>query len=372
MGLVCLSHFTQVYLDRPDQATPAHVPYLYALGMISSPTFVALSGIVLGLLFTVDRPAFAALRGKLVDRALFLLTIAHALIACSRLTYQPHAIDALRMTFMTDTIAICVLVGVSLIGSTPQRLRVSLGFACFAVTWWLAYAWTPLGTTGQLAKELVVGAAQYRLAAYAVPVLPWFGVYIMSTALGEYIGQSYRRRDSGAVERVLFGAGLVVTALGVAVRYLGWYILAHLEMKPEARSFWELLFSPWSKLLPSPVYVMFFGGLGLLLMAAVAFASHRSRLAWLTARAATVGRCSLAVFTVQFYVYFAVLAKFRAGPTELWPLIFIATLGLVFAFALWWDVHDYNRLLTVGLSGVPRAPRLGGIPRVYVRQRHHG
>ncbi len=364
MVLVCLSHFTQVYLDTPKHVAVADIPYLYAIGMIASPTFVAVSGTVLGLLFVVKRQSFSSLRVKLVDRALFLLTVAHVLIACSRLSYQAHPLDALRMTFMTDTIGICVVAGIFLIDQTSRTTRCVLGVACFALAWRLLYLWTPYETFVELTKEVLIGSTPDHVLPYTVPILPWFGVYITATAFGEFLGDLYRRGNQAGVERALALTGLGVTSLAVAMRCVGWIVEAHPAVDPRSAAYWSMFFSPWSKLPPSPEYVLFFGGLGLIMMAAVTYTSHRARLRWIIAQLAVLGRCSLAVFTVQFYVYFTILPHIRFGPTPLWPLIFLASLASIMLFARWWDARGLNRILTLGVRRVPtlrlNLPRLVG------------
>ncbi len=350
MVLVCLSHFTQVYLARASTGATARLGYLYALGMIASPTFVAISGTVLGLLYVVKREGFAALRIKLLDRSLFLLTVAHVLIACSRLTYQDHPIDALRMTFMTDTIGVCVIAGVFLITVTSRVVRCVLGAFCFGLAWRLLYLWTPSQTLSVLAKEVLVGSASGHVLAYTVPILPWFGVYIAATALGEYVGEYYRRANLKAVERTLLIAGSATTGLALAVRALGWVVTSRLAAEPKALAYWGPFFSPWSKLPPGPDYVLFFGGLGLLLIWGVTVASHRARFIWLMSQLAIIGRSSLAVFTFQFYVYFTLLGSIHLRPTMWWPAIFVASLAIILAFARWWDRHGFNRVFTVGIA----------------------
>src|ERR1043165_2078322 len=82
MLLVCLSHFAAVYVRKLSLAGSTHLPVLpwpIALGMIASPTFVAVSGTILGLLFVVRKKSFDEQRLKLVDRSLFVLTVAHVL-----------------------------------------------------------------------------------------------------------------------------------------------------------------------------------------------------------------------------------------------------------------------------------------------------
>jgi uncharacterized membrane protein len=354
MILVCLSHFTQVYLGPGSGSPVGRLDDLYALGMIASPTFVVISGTVLGLLYVVRRESFGLLRLKLLDRALFLLTVAHILIACSRLVYQPHPLDALKMTFMTDTIGVCVIAGIFLITQTSRAVRCLLGVFCFAITWRLLYVWTPAATLLELTKEVLIGTASRRTLPYTVPILPWFGVYISATALGEYVGDFYRRADQRGVERALFLSGTLATGTSLILRAIGWFVSTRLATRPREGAFWSLFFSPWSKVPPGPTYVLFFGGLGLLLMWGVTAMSHRRHLQRGLSQLAMVGRSSLAVFTIQFYVYFTIIGPMHLHASALWPIAFGASLAAVFAFAYWWDRNGLNQLLTVGTGQAMR------------------
>jgi hypothetical protein len=356
MALVCLSHFIAVYFRR--QLANAELPWPIALGMIASPTFVAISGTLLGLLFVVRRETFRAMRVKLIDRSLFALTIGHVLIACSRLAYEGRPISALSITFMTDAIAVCVIVGSLLIPETSRSLRIALGLACYALAWRLLYLWTPHETFDGLLKDILVGGLPVRVLGYSVPVLQWFGVYIACTAAGEYLGEMYRDGALARVERALLTAGLAALALGVALRCAGWVLASRHAFAP-ATAYWTALFSPWSKLPPSPVYVLCFGGLGILCIWGVSSANHRGLAPWLVNRFATVGRCSLAVFTLQYYVYYLVLDNLPLPRSNVWPLVYLTSLALLLVFASWWDRKGFNRLLSVGLQqGLELAPRL--------------
>ena len=75
MLFVLLSHFASVQFamaaDAPLQQS------LWRVSMVASPTFVLISGMMMGFLYETRRSSFGPVRDKLVDRALFLLTIGH-------------------------------------------------------------------------------------------------------------------------------------------------------------------------------------------------------------------------------------------------------------------------------------------------------
>ena len=365
MVLVCLSHFSVVYLARHSASLLSELPIL--LGLVASPTFALMSGTMLGMLYVVQRRSFAALRAKLIDRSIFLLTIAHALIACSRLAFETHPLDALRMMFMTDAIGVSVIIGLFLIARTKPATRLFLGAALYAVSCELALFWRPHGIKLEFVRELLIGADPSQLLVYGVPIAPWLGLYLACTALGERLGGLYQRQDTHGVERTLFATGMLATNAGVGLRVLGWR-LAPLAITLRHRDFMRIIapaFSPTTKLPPGPVYLLFFGGLGLLLIWGVATLDHRGHLEFAMRWSAMLGRCSLVVFIVQFYVYYTLIGPARFPYTRGWPLLFAGSIAVISAIAAWWDRHQLNSLLTVGLpnggrwrNGLPE--RVGG------------
>ena len=347
MLLVCLSHFTAVYFRREYETLGNLIPVKVA--MLASPTFLAISGMMMGLLSVVYRRSFPALRVKLVDRALFVLTVGHVLIALARVAFERDTMTALRMTFVTDTVGVCVLVGALLITSTSSATRVMLGVGSFALSWALIVAWHPASTASAVAKEILVGGAPNTVMAYTVPWLQWLGVYLTCTALGEHVGSLYRRHRQRLIERTMATVAALSVLTAVLLRVGSWAFRSVHFVGSRARVL-ELFFSPWSKLSPSPVYVLFFGGLGLGLVAAVVVAVHHEQLPWLMGPVSRIGRSSLAVFTVQNYVYYAILGSLSLPRTPYWPLLFALTLAPIFLFSRFWDGRQLNRVLTVGVQ----------------------
>ena len=344
MVLVCLSHFVSVYFRSVADRGIINIPM--SIGMIASPTFIVVSGTMLGLLYATRPHDFSALRRKLVDRSLFVLTVAHVLIACSRLAYERHAMDALRMSFMTDAVAVAVLAGLLLIDRVGPLVRAISGLLLLALTWVLVFRWLPHTVFAEASKELLVGAMPDRVLAYTVPILPWVGVYLAATAFGQHLGALYARGATRLVEWRFLSAGVVAIAAGIGLRVVGWGIRGHLAMLGRLARV-EPMFSPSTKLPPGPAYILFYGGFGLVLISALAFADHRGYLAWLVDWLGTIGRSSLAIFIAQFYVYYTILGLAHIPYSPAWPLLFIASLAALGLFARWWDSRRLNSILTV-------------------------
>ena len=352
MLLVFTAHFTAVYLARHTASVLAELPLL--VGMIASPTFALMSGTMLGTLFVLQRSTFDALRLKLIDRSLFLLTVAHVLIACSRLVYERHPLDALRMTFMTDAIGVSIIVGVLIIDRVSSRTRLLAGAFLYLFSSAQSLLWLPHGHAAHLVKEILVGAYPLSALAYTVPIIPWLGVYLACTAFGEHVGELYRRNDTRGVEVRFFMLGTLSLACGIGLHLFG-SVVDPARPHPGKQHLMELiepLFSPTMKLPPEPAYLLFFGGLGALLVWGIAVLDHRGIASAVTRWAAMLGRCSLVVFIAQFYVYYSVIGAAHVPYTRAWPALFAATLVVISLFAAWWDARSLNSALTIGLVPV--------------------
>jgi hypothetical protein len=73
MLFVCLSHFDYVYL----RGTPPHelqFTVVHRIAMLASPTFIVISGLLLGFLHRTRPEGMPALKAKFIDPGLFLFT----------------------------------------------------------------------------------------------------------------------------------------------------------------------------------------------------------------------------------------------------------------------------------------------------------
>src|SRR4051812_38573057 len=96
MLLVFLSHFAQGYFGETSTGRVPRV--LWRVGLVASPTFVIISGTLLGFLYAQSRDDFGPVQSKLIDRGLFLLTLGHVLILGALVPYGHTA----RWLFITD------------------------------------------------------------------------------------------------------------------------------------------------------------------------------------------------------------------------------------------------------------------------------
>lgn len=349
MLFVFLAHFADIVVVQPS--TRSYRQQLEHVGMIASPLFIIVSGTILGLLYVSRAEDFPGIRYRMIDRSLLLLTIGHALIAVANMPLLVHSSDAWRMIFITDTIAVCALAGSTLIRVVPARHRIGLGAALYALSWTLVICWHPVDTQTGAIKDFIVGPyPDSRWWVYVVPVLPWFSVYFASSTLGEYLARSSRGNASRDFGRKLVRFGIAAIGVGCAMK-LGYLVLLKVRLLSGATEVQiaHLLTGPFAKIPPSPDYLAVYGGAGLTLMGLLLRYGARPELARAVSWLALIGRNSLFVFIVQYYVYFVLLHAIRRPPMFAWPMLFAASVLGIVATAWWWDRRNGNRFLTVGV-----------------------
>jgi uncharacterized membrane protein len=352
MLLVCLGHFTFAHFPLVHGHYRGLPLLLSNVSKIATPTFMTVSGLMLGFLHATRGSGLRTLAPTLVDRALFMLTAGHLIILLAHLPITGDG-SVWRWAFVTDTIALNVLLGCALIGRTGPRLRAALGAAAVVATVPLDVAWRPENGVAVALKETLVGAADLRVYTYVFPILPWFGAYVLSTALGEALGgpgRLGRRRD---MTRLVLRTALVALGIGVAggaVAAEGALGLADLPawMAHEA--------SPFSKLPPTIPYLGLYGGLGLLLLAFyLAYETERA-VRPLVRATAVLGRTSLFVFVIQYYAYYGILPLLGLGGAAAWGY-FVVAIAVIWSAAACWDARGGNRWLTVGYARRTGNPR---------------
>lgn len=85
MLLVFLSHFSEFYFGYHGKTRLLET--MYNITMIASPSFMLISGTMLGYLFRSNPGGYQRIREKYIDRGLFLLLVAHILIFIIMLPY---------------------------------------------------------------------------------------------------------------------------------------------------------------------------------------------------------------------------------------------------------------------------------------------
>lgn len=337
MMFVCLSHFGIGYFGRLREAHLEHLTSLVALP--STPTFIVLSGLLLGFLSVQSPASFPNLGLKLMDRGLFLLGPARALVMLAHFVIFRH----IRFFFITDTIGICLLLGPWTVANFSSAIRAALGLGLITFGWFIYLAWTPTSVSHGVLHSILVGDVPFKFGWLTFPLLPWVGAYLLATPIGEALAR-WRKQGDGFVFKLGALAALCMVA-GAAMHFAG------RGLHPEVR---EIL-SAGQKYPPSPAFLLACGGGGLFATALMAWLEQRHLFSTILAGFATVGRSSLVVFVVQYFVYYALIYSLPLPATHLWPLFLAATLVFIFAVAVWWDRRVGNEYLTVGLPYLARA-----------------
>ncbi len=349
MLLVCLSHFGEVYLDPLGLDGVGRA--LKLATRAATPAFIVVSGFVLGYLQS-SHTDFERLRLKLLDRALYLLTAAHLAIAVAHLPgFGGGAFDII---FMSDVVAISVITGTLVVPVVGGRGRAALGVGLYVGATLLVFGVTPRpGSASQIVKHFLVGhqpELEESAFAYNFPVLQWLGLYLLSTTLGQRLARS---REQGEGTTALVRLGLVLTAAGGGLRLLR-PVLERLSAAAPRVSRDDLVFltSPWQKLPPGPAFMLFYGGVAICFVAGCLWLHHLAPDSVALKALGVVGRNSLFVFVLQYYVYYCLVFALHLPYSAHWPLLFAATF-LFLVLAAWaWQRIGGARFLTVGYPGL--------------------
>lgn len=351
MVFVCLAHFARYFtvVSGPSEAGV----YLPMVGMVASPTFVTVSGMVAGFMYVARSKRFPHFRRKLIDRGVFLLLIGHPLLALTGALSGQSFSFAYSIEYITDAIAVAVIIGPWLVGALPQRSRILLAVGIFAIDWFAILFWHagPGGAT--IAKHYFTGLLNPEDAGVlfpTFPVIPWFPVYLMGTAIGERVGAYYAQEKRREGHFLLARIGLASFVFAVAVklafvllkRAIPNFSLIHPNLVP--------LLSSYQKYPPGPIYILFYAGAGLLLVAGILEAARLRKQRFLLNQLRQIGQASFFSFVVQFQMYHVLLPRLPLTYTHAWPLLFLFSLALLTLAAAAWNSIDGNRFQTVGIE----------------------
>jgi hypothetical protein len=351
MLFVLLSHFLEAFFPNPDW-------FDVLLGDIAdaaSPTFVLISGLLIGFLYRTRPDAFPRLRTKLIDRGLFLLTIGHLLLLGGHFAMRP----TVRWIPITDAVGFSMLVSPWFVTRFSRAQRALTSAALFGLSWLIVALWHPHAGAEAL-KETFFGSQPLRFYTYAFPLVPWFCVDLAATAIGDSLGEFHIRRNFTALTSLLdrLWVGSILAAITIAVGLKGLSMVWPVNDTHLADAAYGMR-ALHQRIPPGPVHLLFYGGLGLLLLR-LTFAAEQNtqkHLKAFIAYASTIGQCSLFVFVWQMYVYYTgvyFIHTYLPFPWA-WPVYFVATALMVLVPAFWWQRAGYNRFITVGYPKLVRA-----------------
>jgi hypothetical protein len=346
MGVV-LSHSAQ-YLNAPKGAL-AHA--LVTVGLIATPTFLLLSGVICSYLSSREHKTVSEGRWRLIDRSLFLLLVAHLVFGLTHATWESASAALGRSFYITDAVGIGLLTASVLLGRASRLQLFVTGLAMLFGGWLILHSVTPHGSFERYVMRLFVGyeAGDDGDEGWIVPIIPYLGLFLIGMAGGlEYA----RRRASGTPQqwfgRFCFSIGAVACVTAVTLK-AAWLVSRHAI--PEAwRPVLYQITEPVMKIPPGFCYILAFGGAGMVMASVIVHLAGTDRGRRIVEGFATIGRASLFVFLMQYW-FISVPARalhFQGGPLFWFPAL-IVTLCALWLLARAWDRAGANRWLTLGL-----------------------
>ncbi|MBI3356348.1 MAG: DUF1624 domain-containing protein [Nitrospirae bacterium] len=362
MLLVFVSHFLDEYRLADLPQLSGVVEFIAVVCKVATPTFFLVSGIILGYLHRAMGNQFRDLRIHLIDKALFLLTIGHLLIASFTAAKSSFS-HSVSVGYVTDTLAFCAIGSLLSIPYTRPTTRLWCGIALYLVSWTSWYFWSPGSPIVEVLKGIFLGPQVDGTIIFYFPLLPWFGVHLIGSYLGEQFSKYKSSELYGQASKILarLSAGAVLVILTVKATYK---MLVRVELLTPSGALDQFV-SPYAKYPPGPTYLFFFGGLALLLISALLFAKGAQ---WFQSPMRSVerlGRNSLLAFLLQYLVYYTVLhwlvtKTSLITPMTAWAFFLLSIFGLVALVSLL-DRHHIRRVWTVGLPRLSKyLTTLGG------------
>jgi hypothetical protein len=347
MVLVCLSHFADGYLF-PSGATGVG-RIIKEICVSATPTFVLLSGMMVGYLHAHHPAGFSAVRSKLADRGLFLLSICHVLIALFTSALFGGLAASCKIFFVTDMLGVALIAVPPLVERWSSRRRALTGALVFGASSLASTVWHPHPGAVNALTEILFGQGAddgTRVLLYTFPLVPWLAVYLAATALGGYVARMLGEGRHLALARRFATAGLVGLALAADI------LLLRLLFDGDPPYAIHQLTSPMVKTPPSPAFICFNLGIGMLVLSAALAASVHRRWVTVVRALSLIGQASLFVFVIEYFIYDFALFEVHPRYTSVWPLLFAFSLGMIWVLAALWAKRGYNRFLTVGYGRV--------------------
>lgn len=346
MAFVALSHFSWTL----EHTQPHLAEMLENVAMIASPTFLLLSGAMLGLLQLRRKDGLSLLASRLFHRGLFVLVVGHLLISgASAMAHdKPYWSVVLDRVYITDVVGICLMLLPRLTAQRGVRSLLTTGIALYFAALLISYLWQPAQFSGVVLEQMLFGSHGHsgrQLMEYASPIIPYVGVYIAGIGLGSYIdkvaGGSMESRESWRI----VGVALSMLFLAVCAK-VGW-MLAHLDAQSGVGAVVHELTSPFQKIPPGPTYLMTFTALGILALCCFFWMERRAPRAVPLHAFAVLGQCSFFVFILQFYIFGPMSDHAAVFGGQLWWLSYLGAMAILWSLALLWRKARGNRLFDI-------------------------
>ncbi len=323
----------------------------------SAPTFMLISGLLLGYIYEKRNRDLGAFALKLMDRGLFLLTVGHIVIMLAYVFYSGGLAAAATYGQITDAIGLAIILGPILISYTTARTRIALGLGLFVLSWILIVLWDAQGTVAQWFKDTMFGAELERGSrwGYNFPIVPWVGLYIVATAFGQHVANL---RAKGSDRRLILRL-FMYAAIGFSVWLslkVGWALLQKVvDIDTSVGSLGYVLYShtdAHQKWPPSLAYYVFNCSISMMLLGTLFYFEISGLFRKLLLMLAVIGQNSLFVFLVQEHVYVSLLWIVDPPLNQLWFGIFLITILINVTAVYVWQRFASTKFFTVGFGRV--------------------
>ena len=347
MLFVFLSHFSEFYLGYHGKTRLLEA--MYNITMIASPSFMLISGTMLGYLFRSNPGGYQRIREKYIDRGLFLLLVAHILIFIIMLPYLHYHGHNYRMLFITDTIGLSMIAGSYLLPKIRPAMRLAISAGIFIISWIIVLELSINNSHVSFWMEPVTGNLKHHWFD-VFPFLPWFALFFAGTAIGERISVYYRENALLKIERmllrlsiVIIGSFLMLQGIKNLLRGQGWEV---------NNGYLGALLFHGQKNPPGLSYLLFYGGTGLFMLYVLALMIRRNFLPNIMELLKLIGRNSLFVFVIQYFFMISLNVLIQPCWSPFWPVLFGIEVIPVILLTWFWDTRGFNRFLTVLHPGV--------------------
>lgn len=190
-----------------------------------------------------------------------------------------------------------------------------------------------------------------------IAFLPYLGVFLLGMGLSSYCREELQNRETDRLARRFGIMGLIAIGIvlgGIVAWHFGKTALPEGWRDPHMVSLLRATLHLGSKAPPSPAYLLFYAGAGLLI--ATLFFHGRPR--WVAAfggKAAMIGKASLLCFIAQDWLLFLVpqlLGFDHLTSVPFWLGYFALVVVILFYLSTQWARVDGNRFFTIGLKHV--------------------
>jgi uncharacterized membrane protein len=347
----CLAHFA--WWIHP--AFPEVSATLAGIGRVATPTFLMISGAMVGMLCATSAAHGRDLKSQLFNRGLFLVTTAHLLIALAEAHETRGFSQSIRSVTVVDEIGLCTLIAaffVPQLANAENCRRIAmvatlvLVLACLEIVFWV-----PATSPFMVFAEVLVGGNMGATKVIAhTPILQYLAIYALGLPLGHLFASYVSKQISlRTVATRCVSIGSFCLSAGLLLRIVR-YVLDQVQTFHNAAL--ELTLTITAKTPPSPAYLLFFVGCGLLFVGVLFRLSASSRsfvrasMEWV----AVIGRASLLVFVLQYFLYWTLPDLLDIHPNKLSVLLFIGNVLLIRYIAGLWGRIRGNRWLTFGIK----------------------